>query len=230
MATAKVQQYSCKYCGKAFQREKTLSAHMCVKKRRHMEIDTMASRFGFIAYKRFYEITMSSKKPKTTQDFIESPYYIDFVKFGNHISNLKPIYPEQFVEFVIKNSVKLKDWTKDFVFETYIDDLIKKEPAVAATERSITEIMTWSELNNVDFNEFFRQISANEASHLIRTGKISPWILYLCNSAGDLMGRFNQDHAKIIGSIIDAGFWIKRFKKNSDDVDFIKNMLQQAGL
>jgi hypothetical protein len=44
------------------------------------------------------------------------------------------------------------------------------------------------------------------------------------------MGRFNQDHAKIIGSIIDAGFWIKRFKKNADDVDFIKNMLQQAGL
>ena len=65
---------------------------------------------------------------------------------------------------------------------------------------------------------------------MIRTGKISPWVLYLCESGGPLTDSFNQDHAKMIGSIIDPGFWMKRFKNNNDDVEFIRSLLEQAGL
>lgn len=194
-----------------------------------MEIDSVASRFGFRTFQRFYDLTATSKKPKTTQEFIDSPYYIDFVKFGNHLANLKPVYPEAFIDFVIKNSIKLKDWTKDFVYDTYIEDLVKKEPATAAVDRTITEIIEWTTANGTAFNTFFRDVSANEASHMIRTGKVSPWVLYLCNSGGDLIERFNEDHAKIIGNIIDPGFWMRKLKK-SDDVDYIRSILEQARL
>lgn len=224
-----LQQFECKFCGTKFHKETTLGTHMCVKKRRSMEIDTPASRFGFRAYQRFYELSASSKKPKTVQEFIESPYYIEFVKFGHHLVALRPVYPEKFIEFVIRNSIKLKDWTKDYVYDVYIKDLIRKEPPEAAVERSITEIMEWTTTNNTSFNTFFTQISANEAAHLIRTGKISPWVLYLCETGGNLMERFNEDHAKIIGDIIEPGFWKKRFKDN-DDVEYISSVLDASGL
>ena len=225
-----IQDFECKYCHKKFHKEQTLTTHMCVKKRRYMEIDTPASRFGLRTFQRFYDLTMTAKKPKTSQEFIESDFYIDFVKFGNHIANLRPVYPEKFIDFVIKNSVKLKDWTKDFVYDTYIIDLVQKEPAEAATERSIAEMIEWATLNNSEFSHFFNTISPNEAAHLIRTGKISPWVLYLCESGSILMDKFNEDHAKIIGSIIDPGFWMKKFKKQSDDVDYIRSILEQSGL
>jgi hypothetical protein len=225
-----IQDFECKYCGKKFHKETTLAAHMCVKKRRYMEIDTQPTRFGYRTFQRFYDITMASKKPKSIQEFIDSPYYIDFVKFGNHLSNLKPVYPEKFIDFVISNGVKLKDWNKDYVYDTYIADLLKKEPAIAATERSIAEIIEWTTANNSVFNAFFSEISANEAAHMVRTGKISPWMLYLCDSGGNLMDRFTDDHAKIIGGIIDPGFWMKKFKSNTDDVEYIKGVLSQAGL
>ena len=225
-----IQPFVCKFCGTKFHRENTLTTHMCVKKRRHMEIDTPASRFGFRTYQRFYELTMSAKKTKTTQEFIDSPYYIDFVKFGNHLANLKPVYPEKFIEFVIKNSVDLKNWTKDYVYYTYVEDLVKKEPATAATDRTITEIVEWTTENNVAFNEFFGHISANEASHMIRTGRISPWVLYLSESGGSLMDSFTADHTPMIGDIIEPGFWMKKFRQNGDDVDYIKALLEQAGL
>jgi len=225
-----LQPFECKYCGNKFHKEITLSTHLCVKKRRFMEIETPASRFGHRTFQKFYDITMSSKKTKSVQEFIDSPYYIDFVKFGNHLANLKPVYPDKFIEFVIKNSVKLKDWTKDFVYDTYIVDLIKKEPAVSAAERSIAEIIDWTTANNTEFTKFFDTISANEAAHLIRTGKISPWVIYLCESGGNLMDSFNEDHAKIIGDIIDPGYWMKKFRQNSDDVVYIKTLLGEAGL
>lgn len=225
-----IQPFVCKYCEKKFHKENTLSTHLCVKKRRHMEIDTPASRFGFRTYQRFYELTMAAKKPKTVQEFIDSPYYIDFVKFGNHLANLKPVYPEKFIEFVIKNSVDLKNWTKDYVYYTYVEDLVKKEPAAAATDRTITEIIEWTTTNNVSFGKFFSHISANEAAHMIRSGKISPWVLYLSESGGSLMDSFTADHTPIIGDIIEPGLWMRKFKQNSDDVNYIKSLLVQAGL
>ena len=225
-----LQPFDCKYCGKKFHKATTLTTHMCVKKRRNLEIDTPASRFGFRTFQRFYDLTMAAKKPKTIQEFIDSEFYIDFVKFGNHLADLKPIYPDKFIDFVIKNGTKLKDWTKDYVYFTYIEDLVKKEPAEAAVDRSISEIIEWSQLNKREFIDFFVDISANEASHMIRYGKISPWVLYLSESASNLMSRFNDDHSAIIGDIIEPGFWMKKFRKDTVDVDYIRSVLEQAGL
>lgn len=224
------QDFECKFCNKAFHQEKTLTTHMCVKKRRHMDINSAGSRFGLRAFQRFYDLTQNSKKTKSATDFIDSPYYIDFVKFGNHIHTLRPVYPEQFIDFVIKNSVKLNDWCKDYVYDAYIEDLTRREPAQSATERTIENMIEWATANNVDFTTFFHKITANEASHMLKTGKISPWVLYLSNSGDSLMTQFNDDHSKIIGRIIDPGAWAKKFKHAPDDVEYIRTLLDQAGL
>lgn len=193
-----------------------------------MEINSTGARLGFRAFQRFYDLTVNSKKQKSTDEFINSAYYIDFVKFGNHLALLKPLHTEQYIDYVIMNGVKLKDWTKDFVYEFYIENLVKKEPASSATDRTITNIMEWCDLNNEEFSEFFSKVSTNEAAYLIKTGKISPWVLYLSASGGNLMDRFNDDHSRIIGAVIDPGEWKKKFKKNEEDVDFIRNLLEQA--
>lgn len=225
-----IQPFECKYCGKRFHKESSITAHVCVKKQRYIDINTAGSRLGFRTFQRFYELSVKSKKVKTQQEFIESDYYIEFVKFGNHLALLKPLYIEQYIDFVILNGVKLKDWTKDFVYDLYIEDLVKKEPAISATERTITEIIEWCEKNCEPFNEFFTKISANEAAYLIKTGKISPWVLYLSLSGESLMTRFNEDHEKMIGEVIEPGVWMKKFKKQDSDVAFIKSMLEQSGL
>lgn len=231
MALKKMEQnYQCKFCGTKFHKETTLATHMCVKKRRHMDLDSTGSRLGFRTFQRFYEKSTNSRTLKTTDDFINSPYYIDFVKFGNHLALLKPVHTERYIDFVIMNGVKLKDWAKDFVYETYIEDLVRKEPAVSAVERTVEEIMQWCDKNGVEFKDFFRKVNANEAAYLIKTGKISPWVLYLASTGDELMSRFNGDHAKMIGGIIDPGDWMRKFKKQEDDVSFIKEILEQSGL
>lgn len=224
------QNHVCKFCTKPFHKESTLATHMCVKKQRHMDLTSSGSRFGFRAFQRFFEINTHSKRIKTTTEFIESQYYIEFVKFGNYVAMLKPVHMEKFFDFVIRNGVKLKDWTAEYVYQAYIIDLTQKEPAGSATERTITNILEWCDENNTEFNNFFSSVSANEGSYLISTGKISPWVLYLCAGGEDLMCRFNADHAKMIGGVIDPGFWMQKFKKDPNEVDYIKNLLSQAGL
>lgn len=224
------QPHTCKFCSKSFHKESTLATHMCVKKQRNMDLNTAGSRFGLRAFQRFFEITTHSKRTKTTTEFIESPYYIEFVRFGNYLAMLKPVHMDQFVEFVIRNGVKLKDWTAEFVYQTYIVDLTRKEPSDSATERTITHILEWCDENKIDFDKFFSSVTANEGAYLISTGKISPWVLYLCEGGETLMDKFTEDHSKMIGPIIDPGFWMNKFKRDPNEVDFIKDVLEQAGL
>ena len=224
------QDFQCKYCSAKFHKATTLHTHMCVKKQRYLDTEQPGPRIGFRAFQRFYELTTRSKNVKSVQDFIDSPYYIDFAKFGNHLATLKPMYTDKYIEFVIMGGVKLKDWTKDSVYDLYIVDLVKKEPAESATDRSITTIIEWCTTNNILFDKFFVEVNANEAAYMIKVGKISPWVLYLAESGEALMSRFNEDHSKMIGPAIDAGFWMRKFKKDTEDVIFIRALLEQAGL
>ena len=44
---------------------------------------------------------------------------------------------QQFVRFILKNSVRIDDWTKAVVYETYIKDRTKKETVERGIERSV---------------------------------------------------------------------------------------------
>ena len=96
--------YKCPYCGKSFAKEKTLVVHVCEPKRRHMSKNEKHVQLALLTYQRFYEISQKQKN-KTFDEFAKSPYYNAFVKFGSFMSNANPIYPEKFIDFVIKSGV-----------------------------------------------------------------------------------------------------------------------------
>lgn len=227
---ARKKQHKCKYCKRAFSKEETLVSHMCTKKKRFADKDSIGPRVGFRVFQRYYELTTSSKKPKTLESFIDSRMYMDFAKFGRYLADLDPINTDMFIDFIIKNGVKLRDWRTDFVYESYLEDLMRKEPPEKGLERTIVFLSKWAEENNGEFQNFFREVSTIEASFYIKAGRISPWVLYLADSAGDLLSEFNDEQYGMIETIIDPGVWTKRMTKNPTDVRFIRDTLKVAGL
>ena len=203
---------------------------MCPKKRRMAEKDNLSSRLGFRVFQRFYEMTTAGQQPKTFEQFINSKYYTDFVKFGRHLGHRDAIDTERFIDFVIKNGVKLRDWRKDFVYESFLQELMNKEPAERALERTLLTMSTWATENNTTFNKFFDDVSTNEATHIIRSGRISPWVLYLSESAGSLLSRMSTEQGDMISEIINPSIWQARFHKKQDDVQFVIEVLEAAGL
>jgi hypothetical protein len=203
---------------------------MCPKKKRMAEKNTLSSRLGFRVFQRFYELTTTQKNPKTFEDFVGSQYYKDFVKFGRYLGQRDAIDTEKFTDFVITNGVKLRDWTKPHVYETFLQDLMKKEPAERALERTIITLNEWAEENNTTFNKFFEEVTTTEATHIIQAGRISPWVLYLSEEAGKLLGRMNREQGNLISAVIDPNIWKVRFANRPDDVDFVIDVLDKAGL
>lgn len=225
-----MRQHLCKFCEKGFGSEKTLAVHMCVKKKRWAERDMIGARLGFRVFQRFYELTTNSKKPKSQEDFIDSKFYSDFVRFGRYLVELNPINADAFIDFVIRNGVKLKEWTADFVYDSFLEDFMKSEGPEMALERTILEMQEWANENKKQFSDFFKEVNANEATFLIRAGRISPWVLYLAPSADELFARLSPEQGKIINSVIDPSRWQARFMLKKDDVKFVTELLEEAGL
>lgn len=221
---------TCKWCNKSFASERTLSAHMCVKKRRWADKDLTHIRLGFRVFQMFYELNTTASKPKSIEDFIQSQYYEGFTKFGRSCLVNEYLKPEQFAEWLIKNGKKLADWSKDKMYDEYLLEYVKKEPGMKALERSIIYLTTWSDETGNNWNQYFNEVTPSRAVHDIRSAKISPWLLYLSNSGDELLSKFSDEQVKMIQKIIDATFWMKVFAQNKEEVREIKQACEEAQL
>jgi len=220
--------YKCEHCDKLFAKEKTLVVHVCEQKRRHMSKNEKHVQMGLLTYQKFYEITQKSQKTKTFEDFASSSYYTAFVKFGSFMINTAPIYPDKFIEFVIRSGVKLDHWCRDELYDTYISQLIKIEPADGAIQRTIKTMMDWADSQGSQWEHYFAYVNLNRAVHDIKEGLISPWVLLNTKSGKDMLTRMNDEQLEIISSNIDPTYWLRKFKELPADTELVKDVVKEA--
>ena len=223
--------YVCEYCGSGYVREKTLAAHMCEKKRRALQKDEKRVRYGFYAFQRFYKLSAGTKKEKTYEEFCSSPYYNAFVKFGSFVSNVRPLYPERYIDYVVTSGVKLDHWCKDEMYEKYAIELIRKEGVETALERSVQTMIEWAEENKpAAWNHYFKYVSPNRAVWHIKDGKISPWLVLNCESGRDMLAKFSDEQLQMITTVLDPKHWAIRFQRQTKDVELVKEIVKESNL
>jgi len=222
--------YVCEYCNTGYVREKTLMVHVCEQKRRALQKGEKRVQLGYIAFNQFYKLSAGAKKDKTYEEFCKSRYYNAFVKFGSFVSNVKPLYPEKYINYVVTSGVKLDQWCREEMYETYAVELIKKEGVETAVERSVNTMFDWAEENNSIWNHYFNYVSANQAVWHIKDGKISPWVILNCKTGKDLLGKFSDEQLSMIYNILDPKHWAVRFKRHPKDVQLVKDVARESNL
>jgi hypothetical protein len=224
------QQFVCQYCSKAFMQEKTLFVHVCEQKRRHLARGEKHAILGYETYNQFYKRSQNNKGDKTYEEFCKSPYYTAFVKFGSFVSNVNPLYPDKFIDYVVTSGVKLDHWCRDELYDKYVVDLVKKEPVEVALERSIVHMQNWADDNHAQWNHYFSYVSLSRATFDIKDGKISPWIVLNSITGREMLRKFNDEQLTAIGSIMDVPFWMNRFKKLPADTELVKQIVKESNI
>ena len=222
--------FVCDYCGNGYMKESTLAVHVCEKKRRALQKDEKRVRFGFYAFQRFYKLSAGTKKEKTYEDFCNSQYYNAFVKFGSFISNVRPLYPEKYIDYVVTSGVKLDHWARDELYEKYALEFILKEDVHTALERSVQNMTEWAEEKNSLWNHYFLYVSANRAVWDIKDGKISPWLLLNCKTGKEMLSKFSDEQLDMIYHVINPEHWAMRFRRHALDVSLVKDIVKEAKL
>lgn len=224
------QMFTCQYCGHGYTREKTLMVHVCEQKRRALSRTEKHVVLGFDTFNRFYKISQNYKGEKTYDEFAKSPYYNAFVKFGSFVSNVNPLYPERFIDYVVKSGVKLDHWCRDELYDKYVVDLVKSETVETAMQRSISTMMDWADKNQSSWNHYFLYVSLSRATFDIKDGKISPWLLLNCSSGKDLLKKLNDEQLTAVSVILDVPFWMNKFKRLPADTELVKQVVKESNI
>lgn len=222
--------YVCQYCNSAYVKESTLVVHMCEQKRRNLAKTEKHVQLGYQSYIRFFQLSQKSKTQKTYEEFAKSPYYNAFVKFGSFLNNVNPLYLDRYIDYVVTSGVKLDHWCREDLYYVYVNDLIKKESAETAIERSINTMIEWAEKNNSQWNHYFKYASLNRAVYDIKDGKISPWLILNSKSGREMLNKLNDEQLNIILEIMDPTFWAKRFKTYPADLDLVTQVITEGNL
>ena len=189
---------TCQYCKKSFAKESTLAVHLCEPKRRRQQRGEHGVELGFQAYIRFYEITQRSAKLKTYDDFCDSPYYSAFIKFGRYCVNTKTINPKQFLEWLLKHNKKLDKWASDAFYTEYLIWYLTIENVADALARAVEFGIEWGEKHQARECDCLRYGSTHAMCYAITTGRISPWVIYNCESGQGFLSNASSEQIQMI--------------------------------
>lgn len=221
--------YICPYCEHGYSRQSTLLTHVCEPKRRALAQSEKHVVIGFDAFSKFFKLHQN-KSDITYEEFCKSPYYNSFVKFGSFVHNVNPLYPQKFINYVIRSKIKLEQWGSDAVYDKYVVDLVRTENVETALTRSISHMIDWADKNNSLWNHYFTYVSLSRATFDIKDGKVSPWLILNSTTGKELLQKLNDEQLDAISPVIDPPYWIQKFKKTPDDVTMVKQVIKEAKL
>jgi len=221
--------FQCQYCHKEFKGERTLLIHVCEPKRRWQAKDDKGAVLGMHTYIKFYEYNQQSARTRTFEDFVDSPYYTAFVKFGNYCINTKCIKTERFINWVVTSKIKLDKWATDSTYTLFLDSMLHTENVNDALTRAVEYSMEWGDEKSMRPEDIMRYASNSRLCYAITTGKLSPWIIYQSTSGQEFLNKLPPEQMQMIWSVIDPDTWQPIFEKKQADVQYVEEILDAAG-
>ena len=219
--------FGCEFCKREFIRESSMLKHICEYKHRWIERDQRGNRIGFQSWLQFYTKHSTSKKQRTYQEFIKSAYYTAFIKFGNYSIEINNINIPRYIDYLLKENIKLDTWCSDTTYNKFLIEYLKTEDALDAVARSAEYCMAQAEIEKVQPNDYLRYGNRNKICYAIANGKISPWVLYQSESGVRLLDILEPDQIKMIYDYINPVNWAIKFTKEEVKTAEVKQLMNE---
>jgi hypothetical protein len=221
--------HKCEFCDRVFSRESTILSHVCETKQRWLNRDLQGNRIGFQVWVQFYKKNSAAKKTKTYEEFIRSPYYVAFAKFGNYCVDINCVNISRFTDWLLKNQIRLDTWCSDTHYTKFLIEYVKTEDPLDSIHRSVETTIKLGEDAGILPKDVLRFGNVNRICQAIVTGKISPWMLYQSNSGVKFLDTLTTDHAIMIMDYINPEQWALKFHREPENVTTVKEILNAGG-
>jgi len=217
--------FGCEFCNRTFLRESTIAKHICEYKHRWQEKDKRGNQIGFQGWLHFYKRNTATTKQRTYLDFIKSSYYTAFAKFGNYCVDVNVINVQRYIDWLLKNKIRIDVWNHDTNYSKFLIEYLRNEDPLDAIHRSVESTILLASEERVLPKDILRYGNKNKICYHVTTGKISPWMLYQCDSGLKFIDSLDESQVKMIIDYIDPEKWAIKFKRNSDIVTSVKEIL-----
>jgi hypothetical protein len=219
----------CHHCGKTFRRESTLVAHLCEAKRRWQSRDERGVQIAYQAFLAFYHSMHGSARLKTPDDFDASPYYRGFVRFGHYCVNTRVIDPEAYMRWLLSRNTAIDRWAQDQQYTEFLIQWLPQESVSQAISRGLAWAQDWADHNQAPAQHCLRYGNTNMICYAVTAGRMSPWLIYNCDSGQEFLANLGNHELSMIWPYIDSDRWQQRFREYPADQALCQQRLAQEG-
>jgi len=226
----KPQIYKCDFCKEKFEIETKLYSHLCEKKRKFQQRDNKTVKLGFMLFQQFCKRKANRNIP-TLDSFENSSLYSSFVGFAQYLHTINAINPIGFIDFLLTANIGINKWKMEKFYQRYVRELSKTEDPYVAMERNILLMQQWSVQTGEEWTEFFRKVAPPQALLWIKSGRLSPWLLFSCpESSSEMLKRMSEEQLKMVNEFIDSKYWEIKLSRHVEEVEYIKKIMNEAGI
>ena len=201
----------CKFCKSEFKTETRFKKHQCELMKRHSVKDTKTSLAAFMMWTEFKKRHHLRAKPNY-DGFLKSKQYKAFIKFQLFLEQIQPLNQEKYFDYLIDNNVPFYKWTSEEFYLKWVKIWVAKETPDQGVSRSIGYLLTWCIEQNIDPHDWSTVLSPNRLSVWIKSGKISPWLVFLSRRANLKLKDIPDHEQHKLEEVINPLYWRMRLK------------------
>lgn len=221
--------FKCKYCGRQFQREHNYLAHKCKEMKRDEEMRTPQGQAAL----NYYQLWMRTMKrnPPNAAAFITSRYYRTFMNFVEFTRRVDLPKPEKFISLMVQKDYPPTIWTNDEVYTTYLEFLDRKTSPIDQATLSIETLVGLADKHDIDLSDVFTVITVQDIIHLLRTRRLSAWLLLFSNKFKYIFANnTTTEQRMVIENLIRPDYWGDKLADHPQDVETIKMLVKEMGI
>lgn len=222
-------EYVCKYCHKSFVREKNYLEHKCVQMKHHEEFQSPLGQAAWILYQTWFR--QMRKMPPRAEAFPSSRYFRTFMNIAAFIQRVSMPKPEKFIRLMVSKDYPPTMWMLDEVYALYMDYLEYNTAPMEQVQLTIETLFNAAEKADVDVSEVFTVIHPNDLIQMIRSRRVSPWLLLMSKKfKAYFVNTVTPEQRIIMEALIRPEIWADRFAKHKETVVNIKQCIQELNL
>jgi pyrroloquinoline quinone (PQQ) biosynthesis protein C len=224
--------YECEFCSSSFVNEKNLKKHRCKFMDRYEHVtQTKKGISAYNLYLKWLKAKGRSVKYIDEKTFIHSTQYNHFIKFIDFYRKHSIPDLNSFIKIMIKEDIYPQNWFKDKVLEFFLekyDTDISPKKHISKTVETILRLCDGLECKP---KELFIILSSSELFLLIKSRKLSPWLLLNSKEFKKfLIQRASANDRDYIQKYINPKKWKDIMKEHPIERKYIKIILEELGI
>lgn len=221
--------YECEYCLKKFKRESSLQKHSCKLMIRNK---IMRTSLGISAYTSYTDwMRMRGFKIQDKSSFMESKFFVSFVKFTKFANSVALPGKEKYVKSMVDKDILPNNWCHSEIYKNYLDNFDKLFTPEEQAKITVETFIQLSKLFECDISEVLNRLAPSQLAKLIAAKKMSPWILLFAQSFHEyLQTQVSVDQRVLIETYIDTKVWAEHLKNNPGKAKKMQRYTKEMGI
>lgn len=181
----------------------------------------------------YYQLWMRTEKrnPPSAAAFMTSRFYRTFMNFVEFSKRVDLPKPEKFIWLMVQKKYSPTMWATDDAYTTYLEFLDRKTSPMEQVALSIDTLLAIVDKQGIESSEVFNALSVQDIIHMLRTRRLSPWLLLRSKKFKQLYTTSTtMDQRLVIDNLIRPEYWGDKLNDHANEVASIDKIVAEMGI